>query len=254
MIYFIIIKAHQVNKKNKGTSQLIVAVHQPQYLPWIGYFDKMSNADVFCYLNDVQYKKNEWQNRNRIKTAQNWQWLTVPVRYRFPEKINEVKINNTTRWNKKHLQALITNYNRAPYFNAYISIFEDIFAREWNLISELNIHLIERLKDALQMQEKSTIISSELNLREEPTDRLIDICKALGADTYLAGLGAAGYMDVARFEKNGLKVIVQDFKHPVYPQLFNDFQSHLSIVDLLFNCGPESLRIINNANREGGKF
>jgi WbqC-like protein family len=227
---------------------LIVAVHQPQYLPWIGYFDKMRRADVFCYLNDVQYKKNEWQNRNRIKTAQNWQWLTVPVRYRFPERINEVQINNTIRWNKKHLQALITNYNRAPYFKAYSSIFEDIFSKEWDFISELNIHLIERLKDALQLQEKKTIISSQLNLRDEPTDRLIDICKALGANTYLAGQGAAGYMDIARFEKNGLKVIMQDFTHPVYPQLFEDFQSHLSIVDLLFNCGPASLDIIRRTN------
>ena len=227
---------------------MIVAVDQPQYLPWIGYFDKMRRADVFCYLNDVQYKKNEWQNRNRIKTAQKWQWLTVPVRYRFPEKINEVQINNTTRWSKKHFQALKTNYSRAPYFKAYISIFEDIFSKEWELISELNIHLIERLKDALQLQEKTTIISSELTLREEPTDRLIDICKALGADTYLAGQGGAGYMDVVRFEKNGLKVIMQEFDHPVYSQLFGDFQSHLSIVDLLFNCGPESMDMIRRAN------
>ncbi len=253
MIYCIIIKAYQVKKKNEGASQLIVAVHQPQYLPWIGYFDKMRRADVFCYLDDVQYKKNEWQNRNRIKTAQNWQWITVPVRYRFPQKINEVQINNTESWRKKHLQALITNYGPTPYFNAYIPIFEDIFSQEWEFISKLNIHLIECLRNALQMQEISTVISSELNLRDEPTDRLIDICKALGADTYLAGQGGADYMDVARFGKNGLKVIVQDFKHPVYPQLFKDFQSHLSIVDLLFNCGPESLKIIIDANAEGGK-
>ena len=229
---------------------MIVAVHQPQYLPWIGYFDKMRRADVFCYLNDVQYKKNEWQNRNRIKTAQDWQWLTVPVRYRFPEKINEVQINNTTQWSKKHLQALKTNYSRAPYFKSYISIFEDTFSRDWEFISELNIHLIERLKDVLQMQEKTTIISSELTLREEPTDRLIDICKALGADSYLAGQGGTGYMDAARFEKNGLKVIMQEFDHPVYSQLFGDFQSHLSIVDLLFNCGPESMDMIRRANEE----
>jgi hypothetical protein len=100
------------------------------------------------------------------------------------------------------------------------------------------------------MQAKTTIISSELTLREEPTDRLIDICKALGADTYLAGRGGAGYMDMARFEKNGLKVIMQEFKHPVYSQLFGDFQSHLSIVDLLFNCGPDSLKIMSEANVE----
>ena len=98
------------------------------------------------------------------------------------------------------------------------------------------------------MQEKKTTISSELMLREDPTDRLIDICKALGADTYLAGQGGANYMDATRFAENGLKVIMQEFKHPVYPQLFKDFKSHLSIVDLLFNCGPESMNVILGAN------
>jgi hypothetical protein len=227
---------------------LIVAVHQPQYLPWLGYFDKMRRADVFCYLNDVQYKKNEWQNRNRIKTAQNWQWVTVPVRYHFPEKINEVRINQAVDWRKKHLQALITNYSRAPYFKEYIPIFEDTFSREWEFISDLNIHLIESLKGLLDIGEILSVLSSDFKLSEEPTERLIDICKALGADTYLAGKGGADYMDLERFEKNKLKVIIQEFEHPVYPQLFDGFQSHLSIVDLLFNCGPESMKIIREAN------
>ncbi len=227
---------------------MIVAVHQPQYLPWLGYFDKMRRADVFCYLNDVQYKKNEWQNRNRIKTAQGWQWLTVPVCYHFPEKINEVKINNTTGWQKKHLQALVTNYSRAPFYKTYSTIFEDTLARDWEFISELNIHLLEHLREALQINTKPTVISSDLELRDEPTDRLIDICKALGADTYLAGQGGADYMDLERFENEGIQVMIQDFKHPVYAQLFADFESRLSIVDLLFNCGPESLQVIERAN------
>lgn len=229
---------------------MIVAVHQPQYLPWLGYFDKMRRADVFCYLNDVQYKKNEWQNRNRIKTAQGWQWLTVPVRYHFPEKIYEVKINNTTGWQKKHLQALVTNYSRAPFYKIYSAFFEDAFAQDWEFIYELNIHLLTYLREALEINTKPTVISSDLKLRDEPTDRLIDICKAVGADTYLAGQGGADYMDLQRFEKNGIKVIFQDFKHPVYAQLFADFESHLSIVDLLFNCGPESMEIISKANSE----
>ncbi|MGD8665672.1 MAG: WbqC family protein, partial [Desulfobacterales bacterium] len=215
---------------------MIVAVHQPQYLPWLGYFDKMRRADVFCYLNDVQYKKNEWQNRNRIKTARGWQWLTVPVRYHFPEKINEVKINNTTGWQKKHFQALVTNYNRAPFYKTYSTIFEDAFAGDWEFISELNIHLLAHLREALEIHTKPVVVSSDLELRDEPTDRLIDICKAVGADTYLAGQGGADYMDLERFENDGIRVIFQDFKHPVYTQLFADFESHLSIVDLLFNC------------------
>ena len=229
---------------------MIVAIHQPQYLPWLGYFDKMRRADVFCYLNDVQYKKNEWQNRNRIKTAQGWQWLTVPVCYHFPEKINEVKINNTTGWQKKHLQALVTNYSRAPFYKTYSAIFEDAFARDWEFLSELNMHLLAYLREALAIQTKPTVISSDLELREEPTDRLIDICKVVGADTYLAGQGGSEYMDLERFENNGIKVIFQDFKHPVYAQLFADFKSHLSIVDLLFNCGPESMQVIIEANSE----
>lgn len=227
---------------------MIVAAHQPQYLPWLGYFDKMRRVDVFCYLNDVQFKKNEWQNRNRIKTAQNWQWITVPVRYHFPEKIHEVHINNGVDWMRKHLQALITNYRRSPYYSEYIPIFEEVYSREWEFISELNVHLIERLKSVLDLDEKSTVLSSDLDLREEPTDRLIDICKALGADTYLAGQGGADYMNLERFEKNGLKLIIQEFQHPVYPQLFGEFHSHLSIVDLLFNCGPESMDIIREGN------
>jgi hypothetical protein len=229
---------------------LIIAVHQPQYLPWLGYFDKMRRADVFCYLNDVQYKKNEWQNRNRIKNAQGWQWLTVPVRYRFPEKINEVSINNAIDWKKKHLQALTTNYRRAPHYKSYIAIFEDAFSRDWEFISELNIHLLECLRVALNMDTKPTAVSSDFKLRDHPTDRLIDICKAMGADTYLAGKGGANYMDLERFTKSGINVIIQDFKHPVYEQLFGDFQSHMSIVDLLFNCGPESLDVIVRANEE----
>jgi hypothetical protein len=227
---------------------LIVAVHQPQYLPWLGYFDKIRRADVFCYLNDVQYKKNEWQNRNRIKTAQGWQWITVPVRYRFPQKINEVYINNAVEWKKKQLQAMVTNYNRAPYFKQVVGILEDAFSKDWEFISELNVHLIESLKIMLNLETKRRVHSSDLELRDEPTDRLIDICKALGADTYLAGQGGIEYMDLERFEKSGLKVIIQEFKHPVYPQLFEEFQSHLSIVDLLCNCGPESMNIICEAN------
>ena len=227
---------------------MIVAVHQPQYLPWLGYFDKIRRADIFCYLDCVQYKKNDWQNRNRIKTSQGWQWLTVPVRFQFPEKICDVKIDQTVKWRKKHLQALMTNYRRAAFFEQYIDVFGQIYAADWDYLAGLNIHTIERLKAALGMDQKPAIQSSQLELREDPTDRLIDICKAVKADTYLSGQDGIKYMDLERFKENGLKVIIQDFEHPVYPQMFNEFESHMSVVDLLFNCGPESLNIIRNSN------
>ena len=227
---------------------MIVAVHQPQYLPWSGYFDKIRQADVFCYLDNVQYKKNDWQNRNRIKTSQGWQWITVPVHYKFPDKICEVKIDSTVRWRKKHLQALVTNYRRAPFFNQYIDVYEQIYAEDWQYLSELNIQFIERLKGALGLGQKPAIKSSQLKLREDPTDRLIDICKAVKADTYMSGQDGVNYMNPVRFKENDIKVIIQDFKHPVYPQRFEGFESHMSVVDLLFNCGPGSLAKIKEAN------
>jgi len=230
---------------------LIIAIHQPQYLPWLGYFDKMIKADAFCYLDNVQYKKNEWQNRNRIKTAQKQQWLTVPVLYRFPQKINEVKINNAVNWKRKHLQALITNYNKSPFFREYIGFFEEVYSKDWEFLSELNVYLTDQICKLLDLHAQQTVLASTLSLSEDPTGRLIDICKVLGGDTYLSGQDGAKYMDLEQFNQQGIKVVIQDFRHPEYPQLFGNFVSHLSIVDLLFNCGPESLQKIRPFNPEG---
>ena len=223
---------------------MVVAIHQPQYLPWLGYFDKMLKADVFCFLDTVQYKKNEWQNRNRIKTADGWQWLTVPVTYRFPQKIGEVGIDNTVNWGGKHLRALHTSYRRAPFFDRYILVFEEVLSRRWEGIAALNLHMVQCLREILGIGGKPAVLSSRIEAADDPTQRLIDICQALGADTYLAGQGADGYMDVERFRQQGIRVATQSFQHPVYPQLFDGFQSHLSVVDLIFNCGPESAEII----------
>lgn len=227
---------------------MIVAVHQPQYLPWIGYFDKMRKADVFCYLDNVQFKKNEWQNRNRIKTAQGWQWLTVPVSYRFPQRINEVRINHAVDWRKKHLQALISNYSKAPFFKAHAVFLEQAYSRDWEFISELNLFMIEHIRTALNLADKPTALASDFKLSDDPTGRLIDICRALGADTYLAGRGGAGYMDSEMFKSAGIRVLTQDFQHPRYPQRFGAFVANLSIVDLLFNCGPQSMKMIYETN------
>jgi len=228
---------------------LIVAVHQPQYLPWLGYFDKMNRADVFCYLDNVQYKKNEWQNRNRIKSANGWQWLTVPVRYRFPQKIHQVKINDETAWQRKHRQALASGYGKAPYFKEVMEALRPLYDRTWSNLADLNIAAAELLRNLLEIRPRQILEASRMELSREPSDRLIDICEAVGADTYLAGAGGADYMDLERFAERGVRVIFQDFRHPVYPQRFDGFISHLSVLDLLFNCGPDSSAIL----RSGGK-
>jgi hypothetical protein len=226
---------------------VIVAIHQPQYLPWLGYFDKMRRADAFCLLDTVQYKKNEWQNRNRIKTAEGWQWLSVPVTYRYPQTIAEVGIDDRSDWRRKHLQSLVTNYRRAPFFEWVYPLIEEALSRPWERLAALNRHLIEGLRRLLGLACGRTFSASEIPAAADPTGRLIDICRAAGADTYLAGAGAAGYMDFERFRREGIRVITQEFRHPVYPQRFGGFESHLSVVDLLFNCGPQSAEILRGS-------
>lgn len=223
---------------------MIISIHQPQYLPWLGYFDKISKSDVFVLLDNVQFKKNEWQNRNRIKTARGWQWLTVPMIHKFTQKIYEVKINNTVHWGKKHLNTLVTNYSKAAFFRQHIAFFEQAFAREWRCLVDLNIHFIRYLADGLGLSEKRLIRASAYDLREDATERLIDLCKQLQGDVYLSGRDGAKYLNTALFEKEGIQVVFQDYHHPQYPQLYGAFEPSLSAVDLLFNCGPESRSVL----------
>jgi hypothetical protein len=221
---------------------MIIAVHQPQYLPWIGYFHKIDQADVFVLLDTVQFKKNEWQNRNKIKTAQGWQWLTVPVLYRYPQSIREVRINNKVDWQRKHRHAIISNYKKAPHYDFLEPFFREIFSVPWKTISQLNIEAVRRLARILGI-DTPLYIASELGaFPEDPDERLISIAKHFGAETYLAGAGGRNYMDLKKYEKAGITVSFQDFTHPVYNQLFGEFVPFMSVIDLIFNHGDESLR------------
>jgi len=154
---------------------VIISIHQPQYLPWLGYFDKIDRSDTFVFLDNVQFKKNEWQNRNKIKTAEGWQWLTVPVLHNFGQMIHEVKINNTVQWKRKHLGALFTNYSKTPFLSDYFEFFKSTFAAEWEFLADFNIHVIMFITEALGLSGKQFVKASELKLRKGNTERLIDI-------------------------------------------------------------------------------
>jgi len=223
---------------------MIVSIHQPQYLPWLGYFAKIERSDIFFFLDNVQFKKNEWQNRNKIKTDQKWQWLTVPVIHRFGQKINEVEINSTVRWGKKHLTALTTHYSKAAFFKEYIGFFEQTYAQEWQYLVDINIHIIRYLAEALGISNTKFVVASKYESREEPTERLVDLCKQVEGNVYLSGKEGAKYMNLDKFEKESIQVIFQDYNHPHYPQLYGSFEPYMSVIDLLFNCGPESLSIL----------
>jgi hypothetical protein len=223
----------------------ILAAHQPQYLPWLGYFDKMDQSDIFVLLENVQFKKNEWQNRNRIRTADGWQWLTVPVRHRFPQTIAEVEIDDRAAWSRKHLQALKQNYGRAPHVDTLMPQLEAALESPGSHLAPLNIGLIDVVANVLGI-DTPTVLGSDVPAREDPNARLIDLCRALEADTYLSGAGAHDYLDVDAFAAAGVEVRFQAFEHPVYAQRYQPFEPFLSIVDLVMNCGRESLSVIRS--------
>jgi len=232
---------------------MICSIHQPQTFPWIGYFAKIIQSDVFIILDNVQFKKNEWQNRNRLKTPNGRQWLTVPVIHNFGQLIGDVKINTTTNWQNKHLQTLKTYYSKAPHFKLIFPEIEELYQKQWEYLSDFNLSGINWILDKLDIQTQIKLASNLIELRDKmeitPDDRLIVITKLMKADTYLSGAGGKNYLNTGIFPENNLQLIFQHFEHPVYRQLHGEFISHLSILDLLFNKGYNSLNIIKEGIR-----
>jgi hypothetical protein len=225
---------------------MIVSAHQPQYLAWTGYFHKIFKSDVFVFLDNVQYKKREYQNRNQIRTKNGVQWLTVPVlnsKERFI-KIKEACIDSSQDWAGKHWKALYLNYNRSPFFKEYADFFHNLYNQKWESLKDLNIYIIKGINKILNI-DKVIYIESDLEIKNTKTGRIIDICKKLGADTYLSGIGGKAYLEEELFTTAGLKLQYQQFKHPEYMQCHAPFTPNLSMVDLLFNCGPKSAAIIS---------
>ena len=220
---------------------MVIGILQPGYLPWLGFFEQLYKSDVFVIYDDVQYDKNGWRNRNRIKTANGIQWLTVPVTLKFQDYIKDVHIDNKTNWRKKHISALKLNYAKSPYLKNYIPIFEEAYAREWEMLIDLDMFFIEKLALAIGIEEKKIIKASDLKIEGGRIDRLMKICKHCGADIFYEGAAGTNYINAEDFASQGIKVEFQDYKHPVYSQPYGDFVPYMSAIDMLFNCGPESL-------------
>jgi len=228
---------------------MVVSIHQPHYLPWTGYFDKIDAADRFVLLDTVQFEKNGWQNRNKIKTSQGWMWLTVPVRHDFGSAIAETVIDNRKRWSRKHMQALVTNYSRAPHFNDYSGYFQSLFERTWEKLAGLNAEIIGYICGELGITTEIITASSLGEFPDDPNERLAGIVKKVGGDVYLAGVGSRAYLRRESFGGKGIEVVFQDYEPREYPQMFGDFIPGLSVVDILFNVGEDALDIIRKGRR-----
>jgi len=220
----------------------ICAIHQPSYLPWLGYFDKISKADVFVFLDIVQFRKNYYQNRNKIRTEDGWHWLTVPVlKRKLGQLICEVEIDSTQhQWKKKHLASMDQNYRKAPYFNTYYEgLKKEYLAYNTSSLSLLNIQLVKYIQKAIIPDWKGEfIISSHLDISDQDAnERLIEICKKVNCDRYLSGVGAKDYIEETFFQKAGMKIVWQDFNEKQYKQVYEPFIPGMSAIDRMFNCG-----------------
>lgn len=224
---------------------MILSSHQPGYLPWLGYFHKIALSDNFVILDDVQFEKNSFINRNKIKNSYGSIWLTVPVLIKGHTKktIKEIEINNNINWKKKHWKSIYQNYKKAPYFYKYSDFFEELYKQEWKKIIDLLIYTLYFFIKELDI--KTNIYQqSNLNITSSKQQLILDLCKYFNSKLFIFGVLGKNYVDRDLFKKENIKVYFQEYKHPVYPQLWQDFIENLSIIDLLFNVGKEKTKKI----------
>jgi hypothetical protein len=227
-----------------------LAVLQPGYLPWLGFFDLLDRVDVFVIYDDVAFDKNGWRNRNRIKTSQGISWLTVPVLTsgRTGQLIHDVAIDPHLAWQRKHIRSIREAYARAPYFDLYFNALEALLDQPWQRLADLDVAVVRLMASWLGLEHKSIVLSSTLGIAGERNERLIAICEHFGSTTYISGNLAQSYLDVEGFERRGVGVEWQNYAHPVYSQLHGPFEPYLSALDLIFNNGPQSLNIIRDGS------
>lgn len=227
---------------------MICAIHQPNYLPYLGFFDKASECDIFILYDTTQFRKNNYQNRNRLSSPDGWQWITVPVTHSFGQKIQKVEINKPRKALENNWSKIKTLYGKAPCFNQYLNIFKDIYEKEYRFIADLSCDLILAMCNILGINKKLIRSSGLASQESKSTQALIDLCKIVDADTYISGKSGTDYLDLDLFQKSGIKVKFQNYIHPVYNQFNNDkFQPNMSAIDLIFNYGKDSFKVMKSA-------
>ncbi|MEO8021568.1 WbqC family protein [Polaromonas sp.] len=225
-----------------------VAIMQPTYLPWCGYFGLMQAVDVFVLLDSVQFARRSWQQRNQIKAANGVQWLSVPVlsKGKRDQLISEVEVDRTGNFALAHRKTIEMSYAKTPFFKAYADDLLPLLDNPSPRLSDLTISLILWLKSQLGITTQ-VLRSSELGGSGAKGELLASLCRELGASSYISPPGSKDYLDETdAFEKIGVPVKYYEFKHPVYPQPFGDFMPYMSTIDMLFNCGERSLSLIES--------
>ncbi|MDR0582894.1 MAG: WbqC family protein [Treponema sp.] len=224
---------------------LTAVIHQPDFMPYLGFFHRLLNADLYIILDTVQFLIRGWHRRDKIKTQNGEKWITVSTR-KCPvdTNIKDVLLDPDDKWRQKHLRLFKQNYQKAPFFNEIFPYVQELYEYKCEKMMEFNMHSINIVSLLFDIS-INKILASTLNIISGRNNELnVAILKEAGANIYLSGIGAREYYDPAPYKTAGIKVIWQNFKHPVYPQQFGEFIPYLSSVDLLFNCGIEESRKI----------
>src|SRR5574338_241489 len=218
-----------------------VVILQSNYIPWKGYFDLIHDADLFIFYDDLQYTKNDWRNRNKIKAASGAEWITIPAGSDTNRLICEVELKDPT-WQQKHWKTLLQNYRNCPHFERYQSFFEDFYrGRRWANLSDMNQRLIRHIATEFLGIRTEFQDSRVFNLSGQKQDRLLELVSKVGTERYISGPAAKSYIESARFEEAGIELVWKDYSgYPEYPQRFPPFEHGVSILDLLFNVGPDA--------------
>jgi hypothetical protein len=227
---------------------MILSAHQPAYLPWLGMFHKMAVSDIFCVVDTVPYSRYDFINRNRIKTAAGPLWLTVPVRRGgwATGRICDLRTSQND-WQRKHVASIAQSYRRAPYFHEYAGELGAVIAKRHTFLSELTGDLLRLITRWLGI-DTPLVMASDYEFSGKKSEYVVDMCRKLGATALLFGSHGRVYADSAAFAASGIEIFFQEYRHPVYRQLYGDFVPRMSIVDLLFNEGPRSLEILLSGN------
>jgi hypothetical protein len=230
---------------------MIISINQPAYLPWLGYFHRIAISDLHVVLDSVQLEKNSFTNRNKVRTAQGWCWLTVPVKTagKFGGLvIREVEIDNNQPWARKHWATLCLNYSKAPFFGVHADFFENVYSQTWSRLQDLAWIITKYLLDAFQIS-TTCIFSSQMGVSGHKDELVLNVCRATKATDYLSGPLGKNYLREDRFKEEGIQISYHNFDHPVYKQMYSGFEPNMAALDLLFNAGPKS-REIMMATRE----
>lgn len=226
-----------------------VVILQPSYIPWRGYFDQIRRADLFVFYDDVQYDKRSWRNRNQIKTSRGKKWLTIPVYARGAQTenipVNQIRIAWDEPWNRNHLMAVRHSYAKAPHYDQYRPLLETFYQRRGEFLADFTIEFTIALARELGIAHTRFLRSSEIpGIDGNKTDRLVQILKSVEATHYISGPSARDYIEPEKFRAVGITLEYMEYNYPEYPQLYPPFDPFVTILDLLFMMGPQSINYI----------